>query len=125
MLDWYLKVLRQYADFGGRARRSEYWYFTLVNLLISIPLQLAARLTEGGLSLAFAIVYAAYVLAIFVPALAVSIRRLHDVGRSGWWYFLIFIPLVGAIVLLVWCCEDSGPDNEWGPNPKAESLTSG
>jgi len=125
MFDWYLKVLRQYADFGGRARRSEYWYFTLVNLLISIPLQLAARLTEGGLSLAFAIVYAAYVLAIFVPALAVSIRRLHDVGRSGWWYFLIFIPLVGAIVLLVWFCEDSGPDNEWGPNPKAESLTSG
>ena len=67
-------------------------------------------------------VYILLALAMFIPALAVTVRRLHDVGKSGWWFFIAFIPLVGAIWLLVLMCTDSVEDNEYGPNPKGEVL---
>ena len=127
----YLKVLRtHYADFSGRARRHEYWLFTLVNTVISFVLSLpfllssAAASADGGpgnlsgLALGSAVLVSIYTLAVLVPSLAVVVRRLHDTGKSGWWYLLSFIPL-GSLVVLVFLLLDSEPgSNRWGPNPK-------
>lgn len=116
MIEWYLKVVRDnYANFSGRARRSEYWYFTLCNFLIIIALLIFSLLTGFGF-----ILYILYALAMLVPSLAVIVRRLHDVGKSGWFYFISLIPLVGPIWLIVLFCTegDSGP-NQYGEDPKA------
>jgi len=122
-MNWYLKVLKQYADFSGRARRKEYWMFTLFNVVILIPLYLivvaGAALGSNGLVAIGAILYIGYAFAIIIPSLAVCVRRLHDIGKSGWYYLIGFIPLVGAIILIVWFCTDSQTgENEWGSNPK-------
>lgn len=112
-MQWYLKVLRQYADFTGRARRMEYWMFTLVNIIITLVLVLL----DYGLGTGF--LNTIYSLAVFVPSIAVGARRLHDIGRSGWWQLLYLIPLIGAIILIVWFATDGKPEpNQWGPNPK-------
>lgn len=96
-------VLSQYVGFTGRARRSEYWWWTLFTLLWSwIPI----------INILLALVF-------FLPALAVAIRRLHDTGRTGWWLLIGLIPIIGAIVLLIFYCTDSQPgENQYGPNPK-------
>ena len=97
----------KYADFSGRARRSEFWYWTLFSFLVGIILAWIPVLGQ------------IICLAFFVPGLAVSVRRLHDIGRSGWWYLLCFVPIVGPIILIVWYCTDSQPgSNKWGTNPK-------
>ncbi|MBW5481463.1 DUF805 domain-containing protein [Streptomyces bambusae] len=110
----YLYVLRNYAVFSGRARRQEYWLFTLFNIIITAVLgTLDAVLGTSGLLTGL------YVLAILVPALAVSVRRLHDTDRSAWWLLIGLIPLVGAIVLIVFAAtEGSANPNRWGHNPK-------
>jgi uncharacterized membrane protein YhaH (DUF805 family) len=114
-MEWYLKVWKQYADFSGRARRKEFWMFVLFNLLAGIVLGILSLIPVLGI-----ILYVGYMLAIIVPVLALTVRRLHDVGRSGWWYFIGLIPLVGSIILLVWSCTNSqSGDNKWGANPKA------
>jgi uncharacterized membrane protein YhaH (DUF805 family) len=116
--DYYLKVWRNYVTFEGRARRSEYWYFVLFNLIAAIVLVLldAALFRNHGWLVNL------YGLAAFLPGLAVAVRRLHDIGRSGWWYLIGFVPLVGAIVLLVFFVTDSDPaQNAYGPNPKTEA----
>lgn len=98
---------RRYADFKGRSRRSEYWWATLG---ISI---IGAVISEvlGDISWIWS-------LAILVPTLSLSVRRLHDIGRSGWWYLIHLVPLAGPIIFLIWSCTDSTEDNIWGPNPK-------
>ncbi|RBW56346.1 DUF805 domain-containing protein [Tenacibaculum sp. E3R01] len=115
-MNWYVKVLKQYVDFSGRARREEYWMFTLINLLISW----GAMGISIGLDIpVLAILLNLYSLAVFLPSLAVAVRRLHDVGKSGWNILIALIPLVGAIILLVWLCTDSDHGkNKWGDNPK-------
>lgn len=126
-MNWYLKVFRQYADFQGRARRKEFWIFTLVNALVLCVLSGLAMPSlvsgEGG-SVFWWLIYSAYALAVFVPSLAVGVRRLHDAGKSGWWYLIALVPLIGGIWLLVLWCLDSQPfENRWGGNPKeAEEL---
>lgn len=112
-MEWFIKCMHQYADFKGRARRREYWMFYLFNALFAV----GAGFIDGMCDITlFSVVYS---LAVLVPGLAVCVRRLHDVGKSGWMYFIAFIPLVGAIWLLVLFCTDSQPcDNQWGPNPK-------
>jgi len=123
-MSWYFAVLRKYAVFGGRARRREYWFFTLFNvivslLLIAIDALLGTFSTEAGIGILSGI----YSLAIIIPSLAVSFRRLHDIGRSGWWILIPLIPLIGAIVLLVFAVQDSQPgDNQYGPNPKTSRV---
>lgn len=117
IMEWYLKALRQYADFEGRVRRKEYWMFTLFNLIFAILAVVIDGLIGTG-----AIIYLFYVLATLIPNLSVSVRRLHDVGKSGWMYLVALIPLVGFIWLLVLFTTDSQPgDNEYGPNPKEEN----
>jgi len=123
-MNWYLKVLKQYADFSGRARRKEFWMFILFNMIFAIVAMildnvLGTTFDLYGQSLGYGWLYLIYCLAIFLPSLAVVVRRLHDVGKSGWNYFFAFIPLVGAIILLVWWCKDSqAGENKWGANPK-------
>ena len=117
-MDWYLKVLKNYTVFKGRARRKEYWMFVLVNVVISIILSLIEAFAdpmEGVLT-------GIYSLLILLPCLAVGVRRLHDTGRSGWWLLLALIPIIGTIILIVFYCQDSKPDeNQYGLNPKTAS----
>lgn len=116
-MSWYIGVLKRYADFSGRARRKEYWMFVLFHLLISLGVGLIDGILGTGPTLGLV-----YAVAVFLPGVAVSVRRLHDTGRSGWWLLLVLIPFVGAIVLLVFYFLDSEPGtNKYGPNPKEPS----
>ncbi len=119
-MNLYLEVLKKYAVFSGRARRKEYWMFFLFNLIIGFVLSfiesLAGIAAESGMS----VLTTLYSLAVLIPSIAVSVRRLHDTNRSGWWLFIALVPIIGAIVLLVFMVQDSQPDeNQYGPNPKA------
>lgn len=132
-MSWYLLALKRYADFSGRSRRKEYWYFSLFNCIVVLVLiMIAAALggfnsnESGGTNPAAMpvfLLYVVYALAVFVPGLAVSVRRLHDTGRSGWWFLISFVPFIGGIWLIVLMCIDSQPGpNQWGPNPKEQSV---
>lgn len=113
-MNWYLKVVKEhYADFKGRARRREYWMFTLFNLIIMVVL------TIIGILLRFPFIQTIYGLAVLVPALAVCVRRLHDLGKSGWLLLLSLIPLVNLYLIYLFCLEGEKKSNAWGPNPKA------
>jgi uncharacterized membrane protein YhaH (DUF805 family) len=113
-MNWYLAVLKKYAVFSGRARRKEYWLFVLFNLIITFVLGFVEGLAGGP-----GVVGMLYSLAVFIPGIAVSVRRLHDTGRSGWWLLIGLIPLIGAIVLLVFVIQDGKPgQNQYGANPK-------
>ena len=100
-------AFQHYADFKGRARRSEYWWFTLFNIIVSSLI--------GAIAPELAWIWTVVVL---VPGIALVVRRLHDAGKSGWFYLWGLIPLVGTILLLIQMLKDSAPDNQWGPNPK-------
>ena len=119
-MDWYVKVLKQYTDFKGRARRKEYWMFALFNFIFVIAAMIIDNIIGTTIGeLPYGLFYCLYILAIFLPGLAVLIRRLHDVGKSGWFYFITLIPLAGPIWLLVLLCKDGvAGANEYGPNPK-------
>ncbi|MBP6122223.1 MULTISPECIES: DUF805 domain-containing protein [Providencia] len=126
-MNWYLEVLKNnYANFSGRARRKEYWMFTLVNMVIIMALYAIIFSSIdyttgeiGGFGTILSIIVVIYVLGVFIPSLAVTIRRLHDTDKSGWWYLISFIPF-GAFVLLVFLCLDgSHGDNKFGADPKA------
>jgi uncharacterized membrane protein YhaH (DUF805 family) len=113
-VNWYLEVLKKYAVFSGRARRKEYWMFILFNSIVSIVLFVI------GQAIDVEILSSLYSLAVLLPSLGVTIRRLHDTNRSGWWILIGLVPLAGFIVLLVFTVSDSQPgDNQYGPNPKA------
>ncbi|MCA1055692.1 DUF805 domain-containing protein [Rossellomorea aquimaris] len=114
-MSWYIKVIKNYVNFGGRARRKEYWMFALINFLIAMGILLIQSLVgiDGWLS-------GLYSLFVFLPSLAVAVRRLHDTGRSGWWILISLIPIIGAIVILVFMClEGESQSNKWGQNPKS------
>jgi uncharacterized membrane protein YhaH (DUF805 family) len=123
-MNWYLKVLKQYADFSGRARRTEYWMFFLFNMIFAFLAAIIDNvLGTASSELGYGIFYGIYALAMFIPGLAVAVRRLHDVGKSGWMLLIAFIPLIGAIWLLVLLLTDSQEGtNNWGENPK-ETIT--
>jgi len=119
-MEWYLKVLRQYADFEGRARRQEYWMFVLFNVIFAVGAMIIDNVL--GLTLAhlpYGVFYFVYTLAVFIPGLGVTVRRLHDIGKSGWMLLVALIPIVGSIWLLVLLVTDGTPgENEYGINPK-------
>jgi uncharacterized membrane protein YhaH (DUF805 family) len=120
-MNWYLGVLKKYAEFNGRARRKEYWFFILFNLIISCVLSVVdVFLGTYSAAAGLGILTGLYGLAVLLPGIGVTIRRLHDTGRSGWWILIALVPLVGWIVLLVFMLLDSQPaTNAYGPNPKA------
>ncbi len=119
-MNWYLHVLKQYANFNGRARRKEYWIFVAFNTLFSIITMLLDNLL--GLNFTdtpYGPLYTLYSLALLIPSLAVLTRRLHDVGKSGWMFFVALIPIIGSIWILILLISDSEPgENKYGTNPK-------
>ena len=119
-MNWYLLALKQFAVFKGRSRRKEYWFFALFNLIVSVVLT-AVDYATGSLDPEYGVglLSGIYSLVILIPSLAVTVRRLHDTSRTGWWVLIAFVPFIGAIVLLVFMLLDSKPgDNQYGPNPK-------
>jgi uncharacterized membrane protein YhaH (DUF805 family) len=123
-MNWYLLVLKKYADFNGRARRKEYWMFVLFNIIFAV----AAMIVDNLLGLTFGaigygVVYLLYAFATLIPGLAVSVRRLHDIGKSGWMILIALIPIIGAIWLIVLMVTDGEPGaNQYGPNPKQVAV---
>lgn len=117
-MQWYLNVLENYGNFEGRARRKEYWMFALINAITILVLGLL-----GQASKVIEVILFIYDLALIIPNLAVTARRLHDTGRSGWWQLISMIPLVGSIILIVFLCQDSGNGpNRFGPSPKLKEV---
>lgn len=117
-MNYYLSVWSNYAQFNGRARRAEYWNFVLFNAIACIALGMLIFASS-----AFAILLGLYYLAVFIPGLALSIRRMHDLGKSGWYILVTLIPLVGAIWYFVMLCtEGEQGANEYGPDPKAVEV---
>ncbi|CAA9303898.1 MAG: Inner membrane protein YhaH [uncultured Lysobacter sp.] len=121
-MDWYLKVLKNYFNFSGRARRKEYWMFVLFSVIIAIVLGvvdgvLGMTVANGAIGLLGLV----YTLAVLIPSIALGIRRLHDIDRSGWWTLIALIPFIGGLVLLVWACsEGTHGDNRFGADPKLD-----
>ena len=121
-MSWYIKCLKNYVNFSGRARRKEYWMFVLFNVIFAfvanlLDILLHTRINVGLAS--YGVIATIYSLAVFIPGLAVCVRRLHDVGKSGAWFFILLIPVVGWIWLLILYCTDSqAGDNQYGPYPK-------
>lgn len=131
MIDWYKKVIfENYANFSGRARRSEYWYYVLMNVIIFVFLGILcicllpflksmSDFAVGILTVAAVCIFGLYVLGIIIPSLAVVVRRLHDIDKSGWYYFVRFIPMIGPIWLLVMLCTAGTQGrNDYGNDPK-------
>ena len=134
MIDWVLEVFCKYATFDGRARRKEYWYWYLFNLIVGVVICAVMMMspaietqTDNGLGwfgVFIRILGLIYSLGVVIPNLAVTVRRLHDTNRSGWSYFISLVPIIGGILLFIFLVEDSTPgDNQYGPNPKAELET--
>src|SRR5687768_13547231 len=123
-MNWYVRAMKKYAEFNGRARRKEYWMFVLFQMIFGI----VAMIIDGAIGLNVGIlpygyIYVAYTLATLVPSLSVMVRRLHDTNKSGWMFFIILIPIIGVIWLLVLLCKDSDPgENKYGPNPKGQEA---
>lgn len=118
-MNWYLKVLQNYATFSGRAQRTEYWMFTLFNVLIGFVLGFVDGALGTTTEMGTGILGGIYSLAVLIPGIAVAVRRLHDTGRSGLWLLIALVPCIGAIILLVYMVQDSDAgSNEYGPNPK-------
>lgn len=113
----YFEALKKYGVFCGRARLWEYWGFWITHMLVSVGVIIFGIIIAGGDDQILAILIGFYVLAVFVPGIALTVRRLHDIDHSGWWYFLLFVPLIGPIVLLIWLTRDGRPGpNKYGPN---------
>ncbi len=112
-MNWYLEVLKKYAVFSGRARRREFWFFVLFNFIIMIILMIIAQAINS------AILSTIYSLAVLIPSIAVTVRRLHDTDRTGWWILIGLIPIIGAIILIIFAVLDSQKgENKYGPSPK-------
>ncbi|MEO7977179.1 DUF805 domain-containing protein [Flavobacterium sp.] len=128
MIDWYKKVVfENYANFNGRARRSEYWYFVLAQILIIFGIIALGSFigtffnrSEDGFFIAFGFV-GIYLLAILIPYLALIVRRMHDIDKSGWFYLVRFVPVIGGIwILVLLCTEGNYGSNNYGLDPKQE-----
>lgn len=115
-MEWYFTVLRKYAVFAGRARPKEYWMFVLISAVVVLVLGIVNGLM--GADVPALPLY--YTLAVVLPGLAVTVRRLHDTDRSGWWLLILLVPIVGAIVFLVFMATPGGEmANRFGASPKA------
>lgn len=125
-MNHYKNAFKKYADFRTRARRSEYWYFALFNALFILVLSLLDTVLGFGNDDTLGIFAALYSLVVVIPSLAVCVRRLHDIGKSGWWIFVAIVPFVGALILFLFAIRDSQPGvNQYGPNPKESNISNG
>ncbi|HEX3809931.1 MAG TPA: DUF805 domain-containing protein [Rhizomicrobium sp.] len=115
-INWFQTVVtKHYVDFQGRARRAEYWWYTLVYIVIYVILAIIQNILGTG-----AILTGILSLALLLPSLGVSFRRMHDIDRSAWWLLLAFIPLIGAIILIYWFAQPgTAGSNQFGSDPKA------
>ena len=122
IMNWYIKCLKQYFDFDGRARRKEYWMYVLINVIITaILMTIDYLLGWFDIQYRIGVLSGIYAVAVCLPGLAVCVRRLHDIGKSGWYYLLGLIPIVGPIILLVYyCTEGDRFENAWGEDPKKD-----
>lgn len=124
-MNWYFVVLSKYVQFQGRSRRKEFWFFTLINAFISM----ACGMVDTTLQLptvveGYGILAALYAAFAFIPTVAVTVRRLHDQDRTGWWALIMLIPIVGILVLLYFMLQDStAGSNRFGRNPKQSDST--
>jgi uncharacterized membrane protein YhaH (DUF805 family) len=119
-MEYYTGVLKKYAVFEGRARRKEYWMFFLFNLIISVILSIISSALDDKFNLIGNI----YSLAVLIPSLAVAVRRLHDINKSGWWLLISLIPIIGWIWIIVLLAADGDAnDNRFGSNPKGATVT--
>lgn len=123
-MNWYVAVLKKYVDFSGRARRMEFWMFSLISAIISIVLAVIDHLIhtvpDSASGFSGGLLSGIYALAVLLPSLAVQVRRLHDTDRRGWWIFIALIPFIGGIILLVFnVLPGHDGQNRFGPNPKA------
>jgi len=121
-MSWYLQALKKYAVFSGRSRRKEYWFFVLFAVIISIVLGVIDTMigTQAG---GIGILSGIYALAILIPSIAVSVRRLHDIDKTGWWILIGFIPIIGTIILLIFAfLPGTAGDNKYGADPKAAAA---
>jgi len=118
---YYMETMQErYADFHGRATRSEFWYLYLFYVIIILGSSIAFNMVSPRIALPLVMIL---FLGHAIPILAAVVRRLHDTNRSGWWFLVSFIPLVGTIILIVFLAQDSDEfENDWGPNPKDEDY---
>ncbi|MBE2179478.1 MAG: DUF805 domain-containing protein [Chthoniobacterales bacterium] len=113
-MNYYIDAWKNYVNFQGRARRKAYWMFVLFNIIVAIILSIIDNVIGTG-----GLLGGIYSLAVLLPGIALGVRRLHDIGKSGWWLLIALVPLIGAIVLLIFAVMDSQPgENQYGPNPK-------
>ena len=125
-MSWFIGALKKYAVFEGRARRKEYWFFVLFYVIFAFGMALvdviAGTMYYGAVT--GGLLSGLYALAMLIPSISVTVRRLHDTGRSGWWVLIGLIPLIGAIVLFVFMVLDSQQgENRFGPNPKEAAAS--
>lgn len=122
-MKWFILAFKKAFDFSTRLRRKEYWMFTLVSLILSFVLGLIDGFAGLEIAEGVGILGMLYGLLILIPGLALGVRRLHDIGKSGWWLLIILIPIVGAIIILIFAILDSETQsNEYGENPKAAAV---
>lgn len=112
-MEYFTGAFKKYAEFSGRSTRNDYWMYILFYMIIYVVL----AVIDGAIG--FYLLTSIFSIVCLVPTISVGARRLHDTSRSGWWQLIGFIPLIGAIVLIVFFAQDSHEDNEYGPNPKA------
>ncbi|MEG2338565.1 MAG: DUF805 domain-containing protein [Clostridium sp.] len=113
MFNYYIETLKKYATFSGRARRKEYWFFALVTMLVAIPIAIIDVIS--GLS---GILSAVYTLGMVIPSIAVTVRRLHDINLSGWWYLICFVPFGGIVMFIFTVMDSKDEGNKYGKSPK-------
>ena len=125
-MQYYIECLKKYVVFSGRARRKEFWMFFLFDKIILIALYILAcllcSLGSAALCQIAVVMIVLYCFAIILPTLSVTIRRLHDVGMSGWWVLIVFIPLGGLVILGMMAADSQPDDNKYGPNPKLQKV---
>ncbi len=125
MVEHFKDAIRRYFDFRGRTSRPGYWYFVLATFLyyffiglLGVVMESSSSVIIGGLLRLIIILMIMALMLLFIPSISVTVRRLHDTGKSGWYYLFCLIPLVGGILLLVFLAQESEPhDNKWGPGP--------
>ena len=123
-MHWYLDVLKKYAVFEGRARRSEYWFFTLFNFLIMLALIfLDVFMASANPQTGIGVLSGLYSLGVLIPSISVLVRRLQYTKRSGWWFWIFLVPLIGGLVLFIFVLLDgTAGDNDYGPDPKGSQY---